>query len=397
VSAIAQIVNAFSLVLLLCQGTAALILISRLIRGANRRPPLQPKGFTPQIKGKVSVVVPTLNETDRIDNCLKGLSSQGDEVREIIIVDSNSQDGTQEKVKQVALEDSRFHLITDDPLPKGWIGRPWALHTGFLNISVDSEWFLGIDADTQPQKGLVASSIDAADREDYDLISLAPQFILKYPGEWLLQPALLITLLYRFDSAGVNAQNPERVMANGQCFLCRRSVLEKVGGYSSASSSFCDDVTLARQIAAAGFKVGFLDGSKIFKVRMYEGAAETWREWGRSLDLKDASSPSQVWSDFWFLLNVQGLPLILSFLLFGCWLLGYGSISLLAALSLNLFLLIIRFSLLLAIAPSYDREQQFSIASWLFWFSPFADPLAVLRILISSWQKPKQWRGRVYE
>jgi dolichol-phosphate mannosyltransferase len=391
-----EIFDAFSLVLLLSQGTATLILLSRLIKGAIRYPPLQPKGFIPQMKGKVSIVVPTLNEVDRIDNCLQCLKDRDDEVREIIIVDSNSQDGTQEKVKRVALSDSRFHLITDDPLPSGWIGRPWALHTGFLNTSSDSEWFLGIDADTQPQKGLVASLIDAAEKEGYDLISLAPQFILKYPGEWLLQPSLLITLLYRFEAAGVNALNPERVMANGQCFFCRRSVLEKVGGFSIASNSFCDDVTLARHIASAGFKVGFLDGSKIFKVRMYESAAETWREWGRSLDLKDASSPGQVWSDFWLLLNVQGLPLILSLLLFGGWLLGYGSISLLAALGLNLFLLTIRFALLFAIAPSYDRPKQFSIASWLFWLSLLSDPLAVLRILISSWQKPTQWRGRIY-
>ena len=41
-------------------------------------------------------------------------------------------------------------------------------------------------------------------------------------------------------------------------FLCRRSVLAQAGGYTSARNSFCDDVTLARNIAAQGFKVGFL-------------------------------------------------------------------------------------------------------------------------------------------
>jgi len=35
-------------------------------------------------------------------------------------------------------------------------------------------------------------------------------------------------LLYRFDSAGVDTQASVRVMANGQCFLCRRSVLAQV-------------------------------------------------------------------------------------------------------------------------------------------------------------------------
>ena len=55
--------------------------------------------------------------------------------------------------------------------------------------------------------------------------------------------------------------------------------------------------------------MGFLDGAKVIKVRMYEGAKETWTEWGRSLDLKDAATPAQVWSDVAFLSAVQGLPL----------------------------------------------------------------------------------------
>ncbi len=63
-----------------------------------------------------------------------------------------------------------------------------------------------------------------------------------------------------------------------------------------------------------------MDGAKVIKVRMYEGAAETWREWGRSLDLKDAASWGQTWGDVWFLLSVQGLPLlvVLGYLLLGC-------------------------------------------------------------------------------
>ncbi len=374
---------------------ATAILLSRLLKGPSRHPPIAPGSPTPEILGSVSVVVPTLNEAERISPCLAGLSRQSYEVREITIVDSNSQDGTPDLVKAAQQQDPRFRLITDDPLPPGWVGRPWALHNGFLHSSEQSEWFLGIDADTQPHPGLVAGLVKTALAEGYDLVSLSPQFILKYPGECWLQPALLITLLYRFDSAGVNPQVAERVMANGQCFLCRRSVLAQLGGYTSARSSFCDDVTLARNIANAGFKVGFLDGAKVLKVRMYEGAVETWREWGRSLDLKDASSSAQVWGDLWLLLSVQALPLpiVLSHLFLSPLLLC-SSAPLLALLGLNIFLLAIRFALLLAIAPSYDRSR--AKGGWLFWLSPLADPLAVLRIFLSAFRTPTQWRGRSY-
>ncbi len=389
--------GAISLLLCLFQGTATLILLSRLFRGPRRRPPLEPKVPTVEQLGKVSIVVPTLNEAERIAPCLAGLSQQSYEVREIIVVDSNSQDGTQDQVKATAAKDPRFCLITDDPLPTGWVGRPWALHKGFQESSAQSEWILGIDADTQPQAGLVASLLAAAAAGGYDLLSLSPQFILHYPGEWWLQPALLVTLLYRFDPAGVKAQLPGRVMANGQCFFCRRSVLERLGGYVRAANSFCDDVTLARHAASEGFQVGFLDGAKVIKVRMYEGAAETWREWGRSLDLKDATTPAQVWGDLWLLVMVQGLPLPAAVMLGTGLICGYSFPTAIAAAWLNLFLLLIRFAILGAIAPSYERSSNLAPASWLFWLSPLADPLAVLRIFLSTQQRPTQWRGRFYK
>jgi dolichol-phosphate mannosyltransferase len=391
-----EVVSAVAGILLLCQGAALPILLSRLIKGAVRRPPLTPNTATDDRSpaGSVSVVVPTLNEVDRIAPCLTGLRLQGDVLGEILIVDSNSQDGTRELVKEAAETDSRLKLVTDDPLPAGWVGRPWALNYGFLASSPTSEWILGIDADTEPQPGLVSSLVAAAVEEGYDLLSLSPQFILNYPGEWWLQPALLMTLLYRFDSSGVRVQSPDRVMANGQCFLCRRSVLVQLDGYTSAAASFCDDVTLARNAAKQGFKVGFLDGAKVIRVRMYAGMAETWREWGRSLDLKDATTPAQLWSDVALLVLVQGLPIPLT-IAFAAG--GWSDASLIVqlAIGLNLFLVAIRFALLFAIYPSYYRNR-FSLAALLFWLSPFADPLAAFRILLSATQTPKQWRGRVY-
>ncbi|MBW4671902.1 MAG: glycosyltransferase [Cyanomargarita calcarea GSE-NOS-MK-12-04C] len=386
--------SAISLLLLLIQIPAMAILLSRLLKGPGRHPPIQPQQPTPELLGSVSVIIPTLNEALRISPLLSGLSRQSYEVREVIVVDSKSSDGTPDLVKAAQQKDPRFRVMTDDPLPPGWVGRPWALHNGFLDSSEASEWFLGMDADTEPSPGLVAGLVKTAVTGNYDLVSLSPQFILKYPGECWLQPALLMTLLYRFDPAGVNTEQPQRVMANGQCFLCRRSVLSAVTGYTSAKGSFCDDVTLARNIAAKGFKVGFLDGAKVLKVRMYEGAMETWKEWGRSLDLKDASSPSQIWADLWVLSSVQGLPLlVVTYLLLSPPLpVSPSPIPLL--LGLNIFLLTIRFAMLFAIAPSYDRTQ--ANGGWLFWLSPLADPLAVVRIFLSAFHTPKQWRGRKY-
>ncbi|QQE66870.1 glycosyl transferase [Leptolyngbya sp. BL0902] len=384
------------LLILVLQLPMVAVLLSRLITGPLRRPPLAPHSATLKELGTVSVVVPTLNEAQRIVPCMEGLTRQGYELREVLVVDSRSTDGTPDVVATYQRQDPRIRVLTDDPLPPGWVGRPWALDYGFRQTSPASTWVLGIDADTQPQPGLIAALVQTMEREGYDLVSLAPRFILKTPGELWLQPALLMTLIYRFGPAGNRGAQPQRVMANGQCFMVRRSLLESLDGYTSARSSFCDDVTLARNAALQGAKVGFWDGSRLLKVRMYEGIAETWKEWGRSLDLKDAATPEQTWWDVAFLALVQGLPWLLTPLLLGLQFLNLGewSLALQLLLVMNGVLLLMRVGMQAAVLSAYDLSQ--AQGQWAFWLSPLADLAAVYRIAKSAWQRPTQWRGRQY-
>ena len=334
------------------------------------------------------MIVATLNEAHRISPCLAGLAAQSDAVREILVVDSGSTDGTDDLVRRAAARDPRFRLLRDDPLPAGWVGKVWALEHGLRHASGD--WVLGIDADTEPHPGLAAGAVSAAIDGGFDVVSFSPRFRIESAAERWLQPALLVTLVYRFGAAGTDA-DAERVMANGQCFLARRNVLLVAGGYRSARGSFSDDVTLARHLARAGRKVGFLDGSRLYDVRAYASAGEVWREWGRSLDLKDATGAMRQWSDVLFLLLVQGVPLPMLVTLGAAWLGGaeLGGVARVAAL-LSGALLGVRVLLQVALAPSYASR---GVA---FWLSPAADPMAAVRILLSTLQRPREWRGRRY-
>ncbi len=374
------------------QVPAFFILLARLLPGIHRPAPLKPSRSAPEDLAQVSVVVPTLNEALRLGPCLAGLSQQGYEVREITVVDSHSQDGTDNVVQAIQARDPRIKLQHDPALPADWVGRPWALHNGYLMSSPNSEWVLGIDADIRPQPGLVASLVQTARAENLDVIGLSPKFILKYPGEWWLQPALLMTLIYRFGPGAAVETQSERALTNGQCLLIRRSLLDKIGGYSCAQQSFCDDVSLVRECVAQGGRVAFRDGKNLIQVRMYEGLGETWQEWGRSLDLKDATARGQLWGDLWFLTMVQGLPLLLTLKLGVLALLGVRFLTLDILLGLNLLLLLMRWGMVAAVAGSYVAGP----GQWLLWLSPMADVLAVWRIFLSSIQQPQAWRGRVY-
>ncbi|MDQ6634723.1 MAG: glycosyltransferase [Gemmatimonadota bacterium] len=373
-------------VLLVAQTIALAVLGVRLWPGRTRRPPVAPC-HGEIVDTTVSVIVASLNEAARIGPCLAGLRTQGRPLLEVLVVDSRSTDGTRELVESAARLDPRVRLLTDDPLPAGWVGKVWALEHGLH--AARGEWVLGIDADTEPMPGLVAGVIAAARNARYSVVSFSPKFAAQSRREQFIQPALLLTLIYRSGAVGSDC-DPERVLANGQCFLARRDVLLRHGGYRSARASFADDVTLARHLAREGERVGFLDGSRLYLVRSYRTAGEMWREWGRSLDLRQATSATRQWVDLGFLIVVQGLPLLL--------LTALGTASLTSTLSatgrglvlVNAVLLVIHLLLLRPLSRSYEHP------GLPFWLSGLADPLAVARIVMSTVARRRTWRGRQY-
>lgn len=369
------------------QALLALLLARRLVGGRSRRP-----AESPNVRGLdtpgLTIIVACLNEVSRIGPCLDGLTRQGKPVSEILLVDSGSTDGTRELITAAAARDSRITLITDPPLGVDWIGKAWALQHGTMLAT--NPWVLGMDADTQAEPGCAASVLSAALREGFDVVSFAPRFAGQGAAERWLQPALLVTLIYRSGAVGDPHVTPERVIANGQCFLARRAVILAHGGYEPVKDSFAEDVSLVRHLAQRGVAVGFLDGARLFRVRSYGSVAQLWREWGRSLDLKDATTRArQVW-DTLFVVLAQGMQWPIAVALLLAWpAIEAGAARTLLGAS-TAALLTIRWMLLGALAPSYERRG----ITW--WLSPFADPLAAVRLVLSSVTRPTRWRTRNY-
>jgi dolichol-phosphate mannosyltransferase len=328
----------------------------------------------------VSVIVPTLNEAARLGPCLAGLARQGQPMTEVIVVDSGSVDGTAALVADIARRDTRFRLERDPPLPPGWIGKVWALQHGLALAR--GEWILGVDADTEPNEGMVSGVVTAARDAGVELVSFSPMFAGQSAAERWLQPALLISLIYRSGAPGVST-SPSRLLANGQCYLVRRDTLLAHGGYEPARGSFADDVRLARHYAEQGVRCAFLDGRMLYRVRSYRSVSEMWREWGRSVDLADATPRSRHVVDLMLLVLAQALPvpiLIVAGFIGGSW----------PLFAINALLFVIRLLVLGATAPSYERRGLPFLASWI------CDPAAVFRVVLSSIRRPVRWRGRSY-
>jgi dolichol-phosphate mannosyltransferase len=326
------------------------------------------------------VLVPVLNEAERLGDCLAGLAAQGAEVAEVLVIDGGSCDSTCDLVRTYAAKDPRVHLVEAGPAPPGWNGKVWGLYAGERALTPSTQWVLTIDADVRPRPALARSLLARARSHHLRLLSIATPQRLSGQLEGVVHPALLATLVYRFGRPGTATSRPDQALANGQCCLVRRDLLRQVGGFEEVRDSLCEDVTLARLAAAAGEQVGFYEADGLVEVSMYPGWRETWRNWPRSLATRDRLFGTRGWLGLLEVALVQALPLPLL-------LLGWRS----GALRRTNFLLVaIRLGMLVGMARAYPSRP------WTYWLSALADVPAALAVWRSALTRHHTWRGRSY-
>lgn len=346
------------------QAVALGVVLRRLLPGARRSAPLTPPLHVPETR--VSVVIPARNEAARITSCLTSLGDMPC-VDEVIVVDDESTDGTAHVAKELGAT-----VVVGAPLPAGWVGKPWALHQGLSAARNDVVVFL--DADTIALSGLVPALVTQLD--SYDIVSLAPSFLMSSTSEQMLHASMLNGLVYRFGAVGTSVDRPEQIYGNGQCLAFRRSWLIREGGLALAASHMNDDVALLRALKSRGARIAFADGRLLLQVRMYSSAREVWTEWGRSLPMNDVSTRSRQAFDLAALWLLLVLPVIH---------LMRGKASKLDVASMGL-----RLAMTVAVAPSYSGRKTGV------YLSPLMDVAATTRLTQATSAPVRSWRGRRY-
>jgi dolichol-phosphate mannosyltransferase len=367
--------------IVLLQGVLAVGLVREFARVVDmRRIPLS----SDAAPFAISVIVPVLNEEERLACMLRALLTEAaavPEILEILIVDGGSTDGTQGIVQSFMAQEQRLKFVDVSPVPVDAVGKAWGLMQGAARASGD--WLLTLDADTLVAPGLTRSLAAFARREQLDALSVATRQAC--PG-WLqsmLHPAFLTTLVYRFGPPGYATRDARRVMANGQCFFASKAALDASNALHLSLSSLCEDITIARSLAKAGHAVGFFETDVPVEVQMYATAREVWANWPRSLVMRDRHSNGRASLPFAQLILLQAAPLPL---LIASLLLGLPIWFTVMQAGLCMF----RLGVLLGISGSYTRHAP------SFWASPLMDVPVILRLLQAQFQRRLVWRGRVY-
>ena len=332
---------------------------------------------------RVTVLLPVLNEAGRIDACLASLCQQPEEVKEVLVIDGGSNDGTQGIVQRHHTLDARVRLIDASPVDPRWTGKAWGLQRGLLSSSPASDWILCVDADVMVQPQLVRSLLHHAQRSAVRIFSVATSQRLSGNLDALIHPAMLTTLIYRFGSPGKATSNRHRVQANGQCFFARREILLRTEAFRTAQGSLCEDITIVRRLAECGEQIGFYESAGLVEVKMYRSWRETWNNWPRSLPMRDQYFG---WRESIGLVGVlvfQALPV-------PTLILGAVIRLPLPVLILPGILSIIRLGVHFGVARAYPNRP------WAYWLSPITDLPVGLRIIQFALRRRHHWRGRTY-
>ncbi|GGO61126.1 glycosyltransferase [Nonomuraea cavernae] len=392
--------------LVVAQAVAAVVVAARLARGRDRLPPLRPAtppaddrlsgevraramkapgeaarigradrgifaGVPPrEEEGRgegISVVVPARDEERRIGPCLRAALADP-YVDEVIVVDDGSTDGTAALAASLGAK-----VVTGAPLPAGWVGKQWALRQGVAAARGDV--VITLDADARPDPGLFGAVAAALDGRD--LVTVGPRFSCDGGLEQASHASMLATLVYRFGPIGpATPPAPHRAVANGQCMAFRRERMLAADGFARVRDRMTDDVALARHLAGEGWSVAFLDAGALLEVDMHDSTAELWREWGRSLPLRDVTGPGWQAADLAVVWLTAALPVLR---------LAIGRPS-----RLDLALLAVRWLLAGALRGSYTRP---GVGLWL---SPLLDPATAVRLTQATLRPVRTWRGRTY-
>ena len=225
----------------------------------------------------LSIIVPARDEERSIEACVSSLLAQEWLDFEVIVVDDRSTDATPHILERLARADGRLRVVRGEPLPEGWIGKPWALAQGERHAR--GAWLLFTDADSTHASRGAASMLWLVTQAGVDAASIATHQEVATFWERAVLPSILGMIMY--VAGPLSAINdPARVdhaLANGQYILVSRIAYDALGGHAALRGEIVEDVAFARRLKRDGrFRYLLVGGRHIASVRMYHSLDEIW-------------------------------------------------------------------------------------------------------------------------
>ena len=230
----------------------------------------------------ISIVVPARNEEENLGRLLGSLIKQSYENIEILVINDQSTDKTEEIIEEFASKDSRIrHYVTDPEKKLNNNGKVNALLQVLPHVR--GEYILATDADTAHAEGCVAHAYSIMKKNNLDIISgfpteICPSFMGTVNISAMMLTSIFIPhfLVYRFPV-------PSACFAIGQFIMMRSNAYKQSGGYESIKGNICDDVGIVRQFVRKKKKYAFISISDYVSCYMYGSAHAAFKGIERSI------------------------------------------------------------------------------------------------------------------
>lgn len=212
-----------------------------------------------QVPGRLSIVIPALNEEKFLPHLLASLSAQSDQDFEVLVVDGSSKDNTVRSARTFRSRLPKLQILVSKtaslPLQRNLGAR-----------AARGEWLVFVDADSVLLPYFV-------ERLRSFIAEHHPNLFTSWfrPDSDVSADALFILIANLFVEGSIIMHRP---IAPGPLTVVRRQVFDLVGGYDEALG-FGEDYDFSRRIAARGI------GLQILRETLYVYSLRRVRKQGR--------------------------------------------------------------------------------------------------------------------
>ncbi len=220
----------------------------------------------------VSVVIPARNEERNLEHALQSVLDLDYPDIEIIVVNDRSTDTTGAILARTLERDARLAVVTIDDLPAGWIGKPYALHTGAQRAR--GEFVLFTDADIVFRPSALRKAVAHAQANGFDHVTLIPESTM--PGNFLTTVSATFGMFMFIIFKPWKARDPQsrRYMGVGAFNLIRTSAYRAMGGHQPVALRPDDDLKFGKLVKDNGYRQDVLNGRGMVTVEWYRSVAE---------------------------------------------------------------------------------------------------------------------------
>ena len=217
-----------------------------------------PQPFVPHTK--ITVLIAARNEAEHIESCLKAVAQQNypPSLFEIIVIDDHSDDGTPQRVQQLAIPNLRLLTLRDflEKKPEKITSfKKKALEIGIAHAN--GNWIVCTDADCTMGENWLSLIVSFLEKKQLQFVA-APVCFHQEKSTFERFQSLDFVGMMGVTGAGIEGQFMN--MCNGANLAYSKAAFEAVGGFSGIDKLASGDDMLLLQKIARRFpeQVGFL-------------------------------------------------------------------------------------------------------------------------------------------